>query len=187
MKFRLLYEGPIAPRQRINVEDIHSIRMQLHPQIEALWRFLPLSDHIEILREEAPQGELAIFERSNGVLFAPLVTERNNLACELDITLLRQQAPGQLVGDGGDLDNRLKTLFDALRMPSTNEARQAKIQVNGTTPIYCLLQDDKLIGRVNVETDRLLRTTTDPRDLVAIIQVQVRTTRATFANIGIGS
>ncbi|MGB6395198.1 MAG: hypothetical protein WBF73_05895, partial [Bradyrhizobium sp.] len=75
----------------------------------------------------------------------------------MDVTLLRQQPPGQLLGDGGDLDNRLKTLFDALRKPSTQEAQQAQIQpLPNDEPIHCLLQDDSLVLKVSVETDRLL-------------------------------
>jgi hypothetical protein len=185
LKFRLLYEGPLAPRQRINVGDVHLLRMAVAPQIKALWDFLPLSDARHILRETCPPGDVAILERSNGVLFAPLVTQSNNLRCEIDVLFLRQQAPGQLVGDGGDIDNRLKTLFDALRMPSPSEAHQAGVQSTDENPIHCLLQDDRLVTRVNVETDRLLRPASDQFDLVAIIQVEVKATRATWGNIAI--
>jgi hypothetical protein len=187
MQFRLLYEGPIAPRLRINVADIHQIRMQLHPQVKALWRYKPLSYVTHHLRETAPQGEVAILERSNDVLFAPLVTGKNHLACELSITLLRQQAPGQLLGEGGDIDNRLKTLLDALRMPNTAEAQQAKIDTrDDDDPIHCLLQDDGLVTKVSVETDRLLRPVPADNsfDLVAIIQVRVFVSGTpTWANI----
>jgi hypothetical protein len=185
MQFRLLYEGPIAPWQRINVGDIHKIRMDLHPQLKALWRYKPLSDTAHHLRETTgPAGEIAILERSNNVLFAPLVTKKNNLACELSITFLRQQPPGQLLGEGGDLDNRLKTLLDALRMPSKAEAQQAQISIRSDDdPIHCLLQDDALVTKVSVETDRLLRPAADQFHLVAIIQVRVLVTYPTMANI----
>src|SRR5262245_893609 len=100
MQFRLLYEGPIEPKRRINVGDIHTIRMALHPQLKALWQYKPLSDTAHRLRETAAHpGEIALLERSNNVLFAPLVTQKNHLACELSITLLRQQPPGQLLGE----------------------------------------------------------------------------------------
>jgi hypothetical protein len=122
MQFRLLYEGPIPPRQRVNVEDIHVIRMALHPQLKALWQYEPLSNSPEWLKDPPLPGKLGILERCNNVLFAPLITRKNNLTCELSITLLRQQPPGQLLGEGGDIDNRMKTLFDALRMPNTAEA-----------------------------------------------------------------
>jgi hypothetical protein len=108
------------------------------------------------------------------------------MACEIDVTLLRQQAPGQLLGDGGDLDNRMKTLFDALRKPSTQEAQQAKIAaLPDDEPIHCLLQDDALVLKVSVETDRLLRPASNPYDLVAIIQVRVVLSRVTYGTIGL--
>jgi hypothetical protein len=189
MQFRLLYEGPIAPWGRSsNPEGIHKIRMDLHPQLKALWRYKPLSDVTRFLRETARPGEIAIFERRNNVLFAPLVTQKNHLACELSIALLRQQPPGQLLGEGGDIDNRLKTLLDALRMPSKLEAQQAHIDTRpDDDPIHCLLQDDSLVTKVSVETDRLLRPADDRFDLVAIIQVRVLVTTATMANIGLES
>jgi hypothetical protein len=188
MQFRLLYEGPIAPRQRINVGDIHTIRMALHPQLQTLWRYKPLSHIAYHLREIAPPGEVAIFERSNNVLFSPLVTQKNHLACELNITFLRQQPPGQLLGEGGDIDNRLKTLLDALRMPNTAEAKQAQIDIRpDDDPIHCLLQDDALVTKVSVETDRLLRPA-DQFDLVAIIQVRVLMSgTTTWGNLSFGS
>jgi len=158
--------------------------MALHPQIKALWQFLPLVDHIDWLRENCPPGGIAIWERMNGVLFSLLITQKNNLACELDITFLRQQLPGQLLFEGGDIDNRLKTLFDALRKPSTAEAQQAEIPPSAVDdPIHCLLQDDALVTRVNVETDRLLRPTADKFDLVAIIQVTIIVTRVTWGRV----
>jgi hypothetical protein len=186
MQFRLLYEGPIPPRQRINVTDIHAIRMDLHPQLKALWRYKPLSEMATWFLRETPDGAgVPILERHNNVLFAPFITQKNNLACELGVTLLRQQPPGQLLGEGGDIDNRLKTLLDALRVPNTAEAQQAKIGARADDdPIHCLLQDDALVMKVSVETDRLLRPAADPFDLVAIIQVRVLLTMATMANLG---
>jgi hypothetical protein len=185
MKFRLLYEGPIPPRQRVRVGDIHSIRVTLHPQIKELWRFLPLSDNPEWLHEVSP---VSILERVNGVLFAPLISRKINLACELDITFLRQQPPGTLLGEGGDIDNRLKTLLDGLREPSKNEAQQSKIEAGAADePFHCLLQDDALVTRLNVETDRLLRPAADKFDMVAIIQVTVVITRMTVGNISLVS
>jgi hypothetical protein len=159
--------------------------MALHPQIKALWLYMPLSGCKNWLRE-GPSADYCIWERSNGVLFSPLITKNNHLECELDITLLRQQSPGQLLGEGGDIDNRLKTLFDALRKPSTQEAQQAAIASrNDDDPIHCLLQDDSLVTRVGVETDRLLRPATEEFDLVAIIQVTIVPTRITFGTINL--
>ncbi len=62
---------------------------------------------------------------------------------------LRQEDPGELVLQGGDLDNRLKTLFDALRIPDGDVAQ-------AQNPTYCLLESDTLIDSFKVSTGRLL-------------------------------
>src|SRR5437763_9427678 len=67
MQFRLLYEGPIGPRQRINAEDIHRIRMALHPKLKALWQYKPLSDFAHQLRETTRPEEVAIYVPTNHV------------------------------------------------------------------------------------------------------------------------
>ena len=55
------------------------------------------------------------------------------------------------------MDNRIKTLFDALTVPNHN----ANAGLNGEpeadeTPFYCLLEDDKLITEITITSDRLL-------------------------------
>jgi hypothetical protein len=40
-----------------------------------------------------------------------------NLYAEVSLLLFRQQPRGTLITDGGDIDNRLKTLLDARRVP----------------------------------------------------------------------
>ncbi len=186
MQFRLLYEGPLKSSRNATLADKHMIRMALHPQIKALWQYSPLSDHAHMLRETCLPGDVAIWERSNDILFSPLVTQNNNLSCEISMTLLRQQRPGQLLGEGGDIDNRLKMLFDALRKPSTQEARDTPVAaLPNDEPIHCLLQDDALVTKVSVETDRLLRPAKDPLDLVAIIQVQLVLSKVTYGTIGL--
>ena len=55
-----------------------------------------------------------------GRIFQPLVRESFALKCGLDILFLRQESPGK-VYQGGDLDNRIKTLLDALSVPQAPE------------------------------------------------------------------
>jgi hypothetical protein len=48
----------------------------------------------------------------------PFVRKTGGLTkCALDILFLRRDNPGNLIASGGDIDNRLKVLFDGLRMP----------------------------------------------------------------------
>lgn len=111
----------------------------------------------EQLNDLGQPAELSIIRNLHGFEFAPLVCEKVALVAELQVQMLWPQAPGAIVSAGGDIDNRLKTLFDSLKMPS-----EATALPKGTSPFpderpfYCLLEDDRLITRVDVETDRLL-------------------------------
>ena len=48
--------------------------------------------------------------KHDGFEWLPIVTGTNGLICKLDILMLRAGAPGDVLHD---VDNRLKTLFDA--------------------------------------------------------------------------
>jgi hypothetical protein len=74
----------------------------------------------------------------------------------LDILFLRRDGPGSLIKSGGDIDNRLKVLFDGLRMPQGSEELCGDSPCQDEDPFYCLLEDDKLISKVQVETNWLL-------------------------------
>jgi hypothetical protein len=53
----------------------------------------------------------------------------------------------------GDLDNRLKTLLDALSVPNQD---QVIPDPTIDDPIHCLLEDDSLVSGLEIETRRLL-------------------------------
>jgi hypothetical protein len=189
MKFRLLFEGELRPRQQVGVDHVHAIRQHLHPQVKRLWEHEPLTSSKEKSLKfpdpnKEPLDELyARYQKIDDRVYSPLIGA--DLAAELDIVFLRQQSPGQLIGEGGDIDNRLKTLFDALRMPTKSEVQTlGTATASDETPLHCLLKDDALIHRVNVETDRLLKDAS-PRTVVAIIHVTLLVTRTTFGTLGL--
>ena len=91
---------------------------------------------------------------SGSVSFIPLVRKSLNLVCSIDVLFLRHEEPGSLVFQGGDLDNRIKLLFDGLRVPSPQEATKAEQPT--ANPMYCLLEQDTLISDFSVKTGRLL-------------------------------
>jgi hypothetical protein len=64
--------------------------------------------------------------------------------------------PGNLVASGGDIDNRIKVLFDGLRMPQNNTEIDQFPPQEGANPFFCLLENDDLITDVGITTDRLL-------------------------------
>ena len=102
------------------------------------------------------------------------------MIAELDITMLRPEPPGKVI-QSGDIDNRIKTLLDGLRMPKVEQELP-----NGEIPFFCLLKDDNLITRISVNTDRLLENNIDPSEVVLLIHVHTKLTRLIYANIGLG-
>lgn len=86
--------------------------------------------------------------------FMPLVRHSLYLACGIDILFLRHEEPFKLMKEGGDLDNRIKTLFDGLKMPNPKD------KYVGEEPtadlLYVVLEDDALISDISIKSGRLL-------------------------------
>lgn len=160
MEFHLVYQGSLpaaGPGGRTRVREKQDMRKLFHKQLAAIWNMQPFL--IQMGSKEA-EGE-APFTLANryqrcGYRFLPLVSEWFQVACALDILFLRRDGPGSLVKSGGDIDNRLKVLFDALRMPQTCDEVCGDSPTPDEDPFFCLLEDDKLITKVQVETNWLL-------------------------------
>jgi hypothetical protein len=103
------------------------------------------------------------------------VTEDLDLLCALDILFLRPDRPGDLIW-GGDIDNRLKTLFDAMRIPVANEDYVNRTPASDEQPMFCLLEDDKLITKIAVETDQLLQLPLGKEDDSHQVRLVIRVT-----------
>jgi len=119
-----------------------------------------------------------------GAQFVPLVTRNHALIAKLDITFLRREEPGDILRDGGDLDNRLKSLFDALRIPHSEQ----EIDKKAETParVYCLLEDDSLITRLSIDTQRYLGPLLEGEretDVALDIRVTVESGRPRMGNV----
>jgi len=150
MEFRLIYDGPLSSAANDSrKKEKHEIRMALHPQLTELWRTHPALSPLQGDWQKDNLFEVGHFK------FLPLVTSKRDLHCQLEIVFLRPGPPGRLVIQGGDIDNRIKTLFDALRVPSSpNEIPDTNR--SGPGIICCLLEDDSLISGFSVQTDQLL-------------------------------
>ena len=113
------------------------------------------------------------------------MTEGLYLFAELEVLFLRPGPPGRIIGIGGDIDNRLKTLFDGLRRPLAEEEIPANYQpAAGETPFYCVLSDDALITRVDVGTDQVLQPA-QRDEVLLIVHVIVRSSQTIWNNIGL--
>jgi hypothetical protein len=119
--------------------------------------------------------------------FVPLVSKRLHVACGLHVLFLRPEPPGQIL-QSGDIDNRLKTLFDALRCPTDiSELAGYEEPEETEKPFYCLLQDDAFVTHVSVKTDMLLQevnTGFDKNAARLIVTVTLEPFEATWENLG---
>lgn len=175
--------------------QVRDIRDKLHPQLAMLWethtalKRLRYTSHIrratsanatnfpplELIVQPPPNwgqqvpqlfADLCEPIRVGARKVIPLVRRTLSLNCSLDILFLRKEDPGSLVFQGGDLDNRIKTLFDALRMPSEAEDNRNS---SAHDPLYCLMESDTLVSQFDVGTDRLLSFQTDDANEVLLI------------------
>lgn len=116
--------------------------------------------------------------------YLPLVRADLGLACDLDIIFLRKGDPGATVSQSGDLDNRIKTLFDGLRMPAMGETPNPSNGVPVADPLFCLLESDTLIHDFAVRPDRLLnRPGGSEKEVKLIISVTVKVLSVMISNL----
>lgn len=182
MEFRLTYRGELKgngdPRHK------HDLRRQFHLQLAELWKQTPLVNRPELAAATPPAGKVSLSMARGPFRFVPLVSTEIHAVADLDMVLLRPGAPGEILRGGGDIDNRLKTLFDALKVPEPNALPPGTTPQAGEDPFYCVLEDDKLVTRVRVETDRLLDPK-DEREVLLILRVLTKYTDTIWANIGL--
>jgi hypothetical protein len=179
VEFRLVYRGslPAAKAGDTRMEWKHQIRRQLHKQLKAYWDIHPeLIERTDNGHDPGFIDQEITHYQIGEHFFLPLLSSIRGLACALDILFLRRDRPGKVVTSGGDIDNRLKVLFDALRVPqNSGEIPNSWIAGEDEKPLYCLLDDDQLITTLTVTTDRLLTPLEDDEgvnDVVLIIQVR---------------
>jgi len=123
-------------------------------------------------------------EKIDNMFYLPLVSTNIKLICELDILMLRPEPIGNLIS-GGDIDNRLKTLLDGLRMPNNiDELPKIRTNTDINDPFYALLQDDKLISKLNVEVGQLLIEDKEKNYVKIVIKAKIIPTVGIFANMG---
>ena len=108
MRFTLNYDGPLPSRG--NVASRVPIREALHPQLDELWDHEPLVNmRNESLAEKPEPGHISVVKAIGAHVFAPLICTQLCLLAELDILMLRPEAPGAIISRG-DIDNSLKTV-----------------------------------------------------------------------------
>lgn len=181
MEFRLTYQGLLPSNG--SAQEKHLIRRQLHVQLKELWNQIPLSHHRDFL--EFPHKDISVIRQLGGIDFAVLVCEQLKLYAEIDVVLLRPGPLGGLITKGGDIDNRLKTLFDALRYPKElQELPKGFAPSDDEKPFFCLLEDDQLITKISVSVDRLL-VPSGSGDVHLLLHVKIRGSDVIWGNMSL--
>jgi hypothetical protein len=195
VEFRLTYAGPLLAERNDKRRferslHVHNIRRQFHRQLAMLWEKHPNLNYVFEIETKNPTIPNIVRQKfvENGFTWIPLVTKVEGVICKLDVLLLRPGPPGHALAD---IDNRLKTLFDALRKPheptelGSKSSRGQQVPGPEETPFYVLLEDDKLITHVAVATEMLLEPIDNcpPEDAVRlVIGVTVRPYHVTQGN-----
>ena len=202
VEFRLTYGGPLRADTR-SARDIanhkQDLRKCFHRQLARLWVERP---HLKASfvggEEEFGIGfggldnrmeELAARFQRNGYRYVPLVTKDLEVSCAVDILYLRHGPVGHII-QRQDIDNRIKTLFDALKMPGDLQDLGNHISPSdGEDPFFCLVEDDSLITALSVQTDLLLEPPSEPttsNDARLLITVTIRPMRFLWRNVAFG-
>ncbi len=204
MRFTLLYDGPLPAQTNHDsrIEYKQRMRREFHRQLVDVWQskpvlaryydeFLKLSPQERAATFQTPRPENIMVQSAIGAFnFVPLVFARLWLVCELDILFLRTEPPGSLftTNKAGDLDNRLKVLFDALRIPqAASELPSGASPASGEDPMLCLLENDNLITAVRLESERLYGAEAQPERVRLVLKVTVKAQQFAWSTIDIAN
>ncbi len=179
MEFTLFYEGELKSNGSIKHKQF--IRREFHKQLITIWTqrtFLALKK--ELTRRENILNNWKI----GNFHFLPLVNDLYSQVAQLNIFILWPDAPGSIVINKGDIDNRLKTLLDALRVPKNHqEIPKDDSPAKDEDIFYCLLEDDKLITKISITTDRLLYADANHSEVKLFIRVNIKPSKMDFDDV----
>jgi len=185
MEFTLIYEGQLKANG--SVKDKQILRRAFHEQLCELMSQSPFCDRPDagfVTCYDTPE-ESSLTVKVGGFTLIPLISARMKAVAELDIIMLRPEPPGAIVTQGGDIDNRLKTLLDSLKIPQSESEipRGDSPNDDSENPFFCLLEDDNLITKLTVSVDRLLRSVDDSSFVNLLIRVKTKVLVVTSRNI----
>ena len=178
MDFTLHYRGPLyaASKRNSRKKHKHQLRQHFHKQLKELWDLPQLEDVKSYLRAEpAHEGDIALLRPVGPFEFAPLVATQLRLFASIEIVMLRPEPDGKIFEQGGDIDNRLKTLMDALKVPNEQSALpDGASPTPDESPFFCLLEDDSLVTNIDIKTAHWLEPEVQNSEVVVLL-LRIRT------------
>lgn len=165
----LIYQGALPTKA--NAREKQAIRAALHPQLHSFMAERSRQTS-HWLGETAAQSRLEYDTRVvDGHRFVTLIKPPFSNGAEMELLILSGGTDQSPVRDLGDIDNRLKTLLDALRAPGRPEELRDYEPPAGGEPLHCLLDDDRLVTRLSIDTGRWLGES-DSRRATVLISVR---------------
>lgn len=202
MEFYLHYSGPLPANPQNPSRIKNDIRQKIHPQIRELWNkeqiLKSLASSVRLYRNPQGGDEATLtglqfhaehFKRRD-YKFVPLVCDDFGTICHLDILFFRRENNRALLTKpkdeyGGDLDNRLKIFLDSLKVPEVGQLDG--LALSPSEPVYCLVQDDSLITKFQLDSAYLLEPTPlgeDETNVKLLVKVTTKIARLGMASVG---
>lgn len=188
MEFTLHYRGSLkaATGKNRRKDHKHDLRKHFHKRLKELWD-LPQFEGQEDLLDPRPalEGEIGLHQPVGPFEFAPLISTRLFLVASIEMTMLRPEPEGAIFTRSGDIDNRLKTLMDALKVPNDEAALPDDASPSpDQSPFLCLFEDDSLISGLNIKTAHWLESEVQKTDEVVLtLRVRTKPTKIIFGNM----
>lgn len=180
MHITLTYKGQIQGNSR-KQSDVWRLRKSFHDQLSKL-RQTEQFDYVEKYSDPGsatPNGYIGI--DVSGSRFIPFVTSKMRTRCSLYVRILRGIRQYNPVLGNVDLDNRIKTLIDALRSPQ----QAGELRDLDTAVRFVLLEDDSLIDGITVKSDHYLAED-DESVVLAVVTANIHLSHATLGNMHLG-
>lgn len=167
--FTLHYRGTLLSRG--NPRHKHDLRKHFHKQLRNL-----VDQTYVGLQLQAAVDQLLV--QRAGFRFIPLISDQIYMAGEIELFLLTPGPVGSIVTQGGDIDNRLKTLFDSLKVPEDSAIPGGATPDADEDPFYCAFADDNLITGLSVRTAQLLENTSNTSEVDLYITITGKETES---------
>ncbi|AVX02568.1 hypothetical protein MXMO3_00019 [Maritalea myrionectae] len=185
MKITLTYRGVVPSAHsgggKNKSAHISNMRLAFHEQLKRLWGQPPFG----VLKKWEDTGFEAnapnFIKAVGGIKYVPFFDlPKIGIAVSLDITLLSGEpnnAP-QLISKG-DLDNRIKSIIDALHPPQKDNLSGSEKELNR---IYCLMGDDEAVKELTATTRPFLASENHD-DAFVLVEVRPVPIEVTQSNI----
>ncbi|AKR58078.1 hypothetical protein XM25_20250 [Devosia sp. H5989] len=169
MEIILTYRGRVPGQKRTsgNLDAIWRMREAFHRQLEKLWGKAPFTILKDWEDSDFAAGAPDFRRARAGCTFIPFYGRHIGICVSLEIQLLTGFPAQKSVLVAGDIDNRIKRITDALRVPNVDETRDEM----SVQRWYSLLEDDNAVLSLTASTGTYLASD-DPTEAFVFVRVR---------------